>query len=128
MAHPIQISDSLLVEAQAAAAILGRTPESQIEFWASLGRSIERHLGSDAIYRLRATPPPKLSEILLSTNDPESRERLKSYLDSQPFPHFRPISAEPRLFERIDEDGTRTVGRIIGREFVPAQKVDDAKQ
>jgi hypothetical protein len=60
-----------------------------------------------------------LSEVLATVDTPEGRARLKAYLASQPFPHFEAYPENPKLLVRIDEDGMRTVGRFIKRQFVP---------
>jgi hypothetical protein len=44
---------------------------------------------------------------------------LKAYLASQPFPHFEAYSENPLQLVRIDEDGTRTVGNFVERQFIP---------
>jgi hypothetical protein len=57
-----------------------------------------------------------LWECLRSVNTREGHQRLAAYLKSRPFPHFEP-APEPGLIVKIDADGTRTVGRFVGREF-----------
>jgi hypothetical protein len=122
MPQPVKISDALLHEARLAGETMNRSMAGQIEFWAQLGRSIEHLMNGRDIHHIRAnTPLPKLSEVLASVNTAAGRARLQAVLDAEPFPHFRPIPGEHRLFERIDEDGTRTVGRVIDREFVAAR-------
>jgi hypothetical protein len=122
MPQPVKISDALLLEARIAGETMNRSMAGQIEFWAQLGRSIERLMNGKDIHRLRAdSPPPQLSEVLASVNTPAGRVRLQAVLDAEPFPHFRPVPGKHRLFERIDEDGTKTIGRVIDREFVPVE-------
>ncbi|HEV3040108.1 MAG TPA: hypothetical protein VHA33_20250 [Candidatus Angelobacter sp.] len=58
-----------------------------------------------------------LSECLKSIDTPEGRQRVTTYLDGQPFPHYRPDPDKPGLLERIEEDGTRTIGRFVNRRF-----------
>jgi hypothetical protein len=61
------------------------------------------------------------SECLASVNSEEGRRRVRDYLQTRPFPHFEPVSDTPGLLLRVDEDGTRTVGRFVGREFQAAK-------
>jgi hypothetical protein len=61
--------------------------------------------------------PEKLSDCLARVGTPEGKRRLDEYLASLPFPHYEP--AEDGMFVRISEEGERTLGRFIGREFVP---------
>jgi hypothetical protein len=122
MPQPVKISDALLLEARIAGETMNRSMAGQIEFWAQLGRSIERLMTGKDIHRLRSTtPPPKLSEVLASIGTPAGRARLQAVLDAKPFPHFRAVPGDRTLMERIDEDGTRTIGRFIQRAFVPVK-------
>lgn len=122
MPQPVKISDALLLEARIAGETMNRSMAGQIEFWAQLGRSIERLMNGKNIHRLRsAAPAPKLSEIMATINKPAGRARLQAVLDAKPFPHFRAVPGDRTLMERIDEDGTRTPGRFIQREFVPVK-------
>ena len=122
MPQPVKISDALLLDARKAGEVMHRSINGQIEYWAQLGRSIERLLNGQEIHRLRAAaPPPKLSEIMATVGEASGRARLQAVLDAEPYPHFRQLPGLQRLFERIDEDGTRTTGQIVGREFVPVQ-------
>ena len=59
----------------------------------------------------------KVSESLASVDSENGRQRLAAYLKSQPFPHYEPHPKSPGLLVRIDQDGRRTVGRFVGREF-----------
>jgi len=65
--------------------------------------------------------PMSLSDALRIVDTPEGRAKLKAYLDSQPFPHFEAHPTVKRALIRIDEDGTRTAGRFIDRQFVPLE-------
>jgi hypothetical protein len=58
-----------------------------------------------------------LSDCLDAVDSAEGRQRVLAYLTSQPFPHYEPASEDLGLLVRIDEDGTRTLGRFVGREF-----------
>jgi hypothetical protein len=121
--QPVKISDALLLDARQAGEVMHRSINGQIEYWAQLGRSIERLLNGQEIHRLRAAaPPPLLSEILATISEPSGRARLQAVLAAKPFPHFRAVPGDRRLMERVDEDGTRTVGQFIHREFVPVSQ------
>lgn len=61
-----------------------------------------------------------LSEILESVDSPTGRARVAEALAAGPFPQYEPHPERCGLFVRIDEDGTRTVGRFVGRRFQPA--------
>jgi hypothetical protein len=57
---------------------------------------------------------------------PRGRGMLKTYLDSEPYPHFEAHPKRSGLLVRIEENGKRTVGRFVNRSFVPA--AEDAKR
>jgi hypothetical protein len=62
-----------------------------------------------------------LSECLHSADSAKGRKRLKTYLESQPLPHYEGHPEIPGLLIRVDEDGRRTVGRFVNRQFQPAK-------
>jgi hypothetical protein len=121
MSQPVKISDELILDARLTGEIAERSIAGQIEFWAQLGRAIEPLLeGSRALALRRAGAAVPLSERLASVDSASGRQRVALYLQSRPFPHYEPIPGSPGLLVRIDVDGTRTVGRFIGREFQAA--------
>ncbi|MEM8495625.1 MAG: hypothetical protein AAF663_09595 [Planctomycetota bacterium] len=64
--------------------------------------------------------PAMLSECVQSIDTAEGHRRLRSYLDSLPYPHFEPCEDEPGLLIRIAENGERVKGSFIDGEFRPA--------
>ena len=60
-------------------------------------------------------------ERLSQVDTPEGKQQVKDTLAGKPFPHFERVpGGEPGNLIRIDADGTRTVGHLVGRKFVPA--------
>jgi hypothetical protein len=122
MSQPVTLSDELVGDARRTAAIAERSIDDQIEFWAQLGRAIEPLLdGARTLALRRAGGVRPLSECLASVDSDQGRRRVQAYLDSQPYPHYEPVRDDPNLLIRIDADGTRTVGRFVGRTFQPAE-------
>jgi len=118
MSQPVKISDELLLDARLIAEVAERSIAGQIEFWAQLGRAIEPLLdGARAMALRRAGAAVPLSESLASVDSAQGRQRVAAYLQTRPFPHYAPAPDAPGLLVRIDEDGTRSVGRFVGREF-----------
>jgi hypothetical protein len=118
VSQPVKISDELILDARLTAEIAERSIAGQIEFWAQLGRAIEPLLeGSRALALRRAGAAIPLSESLASIDSAVGRRRVVDYLESRPFPHYQPLPGSPGLLVRVDADGTRTVGRFVGREF-----------
>ncbi len=118
MSQPVKISDELIRDARKTAEVAERSIAGQIEFWAQLGRAIEPLLeGSRALALRRAGATVPLSERLASVDSAEGRRRVVEYLESGPFPHYQPVPGSPGLVVRVDVEGTRTLGRFVGREF-----------
>ena len=118
MSQPVKISDELIRDARLTAEVARRSIAGQIEFWAQLGRAIEPLLeGSRALALQRAGATVPLSERLASVDSAEGRRRVLEYLESGPFPHYQPVPGSPGLVVRVDVEGTRTLGRFVGREF-----------
>ena len=118
MSQPVKISDELIGDARRIAEIAERSIAGQIEFWAQLGRAIEPLLeGSRALALRRAGATVPLSERLASVDSAAGRQRVLEYLESGPFPHYQGVPGSPGLVVRVDVDGTRTLGRFVGREF-----------
>lgn len=118
MSQPVKLSDSLVLDARITGEMLERSIAGQVEFWARLGRSIEPLLQGDralALCRNAAARP--LSECLDSVDTAKGRQRLKSYLETRPFPHYEAHPSQAGLLIRIDEDGRRTIGRFVNRRF-----------
>ena len=63
--------------------------------------------------------PTPLSEAISMVETPEGRARLTKVLSNKPYPHFEAHPDRPGALVRVDEDGTRTVGIFMHREFVP---------
>jgi hypothetical protein len=63
-----------------------------------------------------------LSECLASWDTPAGRARLRAHLQRLPYPHYEP-GPEPGLLIRTDADGTRTLGRFVGRRTFTVLKV-----
>jgi hypothetical protein len=59
-----------------------------------------------------------LAEIIEAVDTDLGRERVSTYLQTRPFPHFEACPTEPGMLVKIEQDGTRTRGRFINRVFV----------
>jgi hypothetical protein len=122
MSQPVKLSDELVLDARLTAEVAERSIAGQIEYWAQLGRAVEPLLeGCRALALRRAGAVRPLSACLAEVDSAEGRQRVASFLESRPFPHFEPVPGSPGVLVRIDEDGTRTSGRFVGREFRAAE-------
>ncbi len=122
MSQPVKLSDALVLDARMASEVVERSIAGQVEFWARLGRAIEPLLqGEQALSLCRNAAARPLSQCLESADTSEGRQRVTEFLRSQPFPHYEPHPDKPGLLVRIDEDGKRTVGRFVKRQFQPVK-------
>lgn len=121
MGQPVKLSESLVLDARLTGEVAERSIAGQIEFWAGLGRAVESLLRMDSALALkkRGEAAP-LSACLKSVNTRVGQTRLAAVLAARPYPHFEPAPT-PGLLVKIDEDGTRTTGRFVNREFRPAK-------
>ena len=118
MSQPVKLSDGLVLDARLAGEVMERSIAGQVEFWARLGRSVETLLEGRKVFDLcRQRTAKPLSECLESVDTPAGREKVKAFLQSQPFPHYEPHPSAPGFLVRTDERGRRTTGRFINRKF-----------
>lgn len=122
MGQPVKLSDGLVLDARLAGEVAERSIASQIEFWAAIGRAVEPVLRTDRALALKQRGKTRpLSECLAEVNTAKGWKRLEAALGRRPFPHYEPVSDQPGYVLRIEEDGTKTVGRFVKRRWV-AQK------
>ncbi len=122
MSQPVKLSDALVLDARMTGAIVERSIAGQIEFWANIGRAVEKLLQAPQVLALcRNAAARPLSECLDSVDSPEGRRRLADYLQARPFPHYEPAPGSSGLLVRIEADGRRTVGRFVNRQFRAAK-------
>jgi hypothetical protein len=125
MSQPVKLSDPLVLEARVIGEAVHRSISGQVEFWATLGKAVEPFLqGSQVLSLCRSNSIQSLAECLQSVDTPSGQARLQSFLEEQPFPHYESEPGKRGLLVRISEDGTRTLGRFVNREFKPEVPVD----
>ena len=122
MGQPVKLSDHLMLEARRVAEESQRSLAGQIEHWARLGRAIDAIMRPVTALQLkRRAPAPPVTARLKDIDTPAGRARVAAGLASEPFPHFEVAPGRPGFLVKIDEDGTRTLGRFAKRKFVPAK-------
>lgn len=123
MNQPVKLSHELVLDARLTGQAVRRSIAGQIEFWANMGRAIEPLLqGTVALAMCRAATARPLSACLKSVDTTEGRKRLARYLDSRPYPHYE-AAREAGLLVRIDEQGRRTTGRFVNKQFHAVKRV-----
>lgn len=121
MSQPVKLSDALVLDARLTADLSQRSIAGQIEFWAQLGRAIEPLLRTPELLALRRAGETRpLSELIAEVGTPTGSAKLADHLAARPFPHYEPGPPGSGLILRIDEDGTRTLGRFVQRRFEAA--------
>lgn len=122
MGQTVKLSDELVDDARAVVPFSQRSIAGQIEFWAGLGKSIEPLLRSDRALSLpMAGGERQLSDLLAEAETVKGCQRIEAVLKKRPFPHFKPVVGHPELIYRIEENGSETIGRFVGREFVAVE-------
>jgi hypothetical protein len=121
MGQPVKLSEELVLDARLAGKAGQRSIAGQIEYWARIGRAIELHLRAAEVLRLKRQGEARaLSELLSSVDTAAGRKRLAAHLKKLPFPQFEAAPGKRGFVIKIDEDGKRTVGRFVNREFRPS--------
>lgn len=120
MSQPVKLSDTMVLDARITGRLAERSIAGQIEYWANLGRAVEKILqGAQVMALCRAAAAESLSACLESADSPAGRRRLAACLKSQPYPHYEPAPGASGMLVRIGADGKRTLGRFVNRQFQP---------
>lgn len=128
MSQPVKLSDALVLDARIISELAERSIAGQIEYWARLGKAVEPLLGGDRTLALQKSGrAKKLSGLIASINLPSGQKRVADYLESQPFPHYEP-SDKPGFLVRVEENGTRVIGKFVNREFKPEANSHSTKR
>lgn len=127
MSMPVKLSDDLVRDAREEAKAADRSITSQIEHWARLGRNVENVLRHEDVLSLKRAsekddalgPPPTRRAVLAAlrriASDGPRTELAATLTEGRT---VYQAAGEGRI-ERIERDGTRTVGRLINRRFTP---------
>jgi ParD-like antitoxin of type II bacterial toxin-antitoxin system len=128
MPAPVKVSDKLLGLARQEARDAHRSTTAQIEHWATLGRAVEVLLSySDVLALKRAgqvlpLPLPVPRSVLhdrLAGLLQADREGVRARIRMSG-PVYE-TAGEPGTIVEVQPDGTRVVGRLEGRRFVPVE-------
>ncbi len=121
MGQPVKLSDQLITDARFCAGLTERSIAGQIEYWAGIGKVMDTMMRQDNMVALKKSVTMNaILERLAKVDTSEGRQQIREALNRKPFPHYRRVTERPGHLVRIDEDGTRTVGRLVGRKFMPA--------
>ncbi|MEM9280705.1 MAG: hypothetical protein AAGA96_02670 [Verrucomicrobiota bacterium] len=126
----VKIKADLFEEAREAAATDDRSLTGQIEHWAKLGKSVESILSTPMIAALKKsggdpeklTSPEERDQILKAISALREKPRYaetKQFLQGSETPLYETDPNDPTKVVRVEADGTRTPGELVGREFRP---------
>ena len=132
MPSPVKVSDRLLSLAREEAKGTHRSATAQIEHWATLGRAVEVLVAYSEVLALKRAgqtlPVPafvnrdEVHGLLARLVEDGDREAVKARIRSAGTPLYTTDPEHPGLIVEVQADGTRTLGRLEGRRFVPARR------
>ena len=133
-ASPVRLQDGLMRSAALAGARQHRSAAQQIEYWASLGREVAALLDPDRLLavqaglaRLRVEPVTVASvipeQVFAALEADRSSGVLANSVSSAPV-RYQACSSRPGYLERLDRDGSRSVGRFANGEFLACEFSD----
>jgi hypothetical protein len=120
MSQPVKLSDALVLDARLAGGAVERSIAGQVEFWARIGRAVERLLqGEQVLVLCRNAAAHPLSDRLASVDSPQGRRRVTDFLQTQPYPHYEShpdkaglLSLKPMANARWDASSRRGFGTV----------------
>jgi hypothetical protein len=128
MPLPVKVSDRLFALAKAEAQSTHRSATGQIEHWAALGRAVEAMMAYGDVLALKrlgeALPIPAhvahedVHDALVALTGGSDREKVKARIQAAGTPIYTTDPAFPGKIVEVRVDGTRTPGRLNGRQFV----------
>lgn len=131
MPAPVKISDRLRALARDEAKDAHRSITAQIEHWATLGRAVEVMVAYRDMLALKKTgqtlpipahvPREGVHELMM-TMATADRDTVKARIRSAGTPVYTTDERYPGMIVQVQPDGTRTLGTLKGRLFVPAAR------
>ncbi|MDX2426344.1 MAG: hypothetical protein QNK15_08840 [Cycloclasticus sp.] len=126
---PIRLQDDLMQSAKLTAKRFHRSAAEQIEYWAELGRSVSSTLDPDVLLSVVSGLTKIKTEPVHSPRiDPSNvfnaleRERKGGQLSNvvtQSDLRYQASSTHPGFLERIERNGTITIGLFENGQFIP---------
>ncbi len=122
---PIRLNPTLIKAAEREGMVQKRSTPKQIEFWADLGRAVERVIDlSDVFAILQGLKRLKLENVESVTVDPDdvfddlhSRSRLTEEVTAAAV-YFEASAQHPGLIDRVDSvTGERQSGQFLNGKF-----------
>ncbi|MEJ2621989.1 MAG: hypothetical protein P8163_17580 [Candidatus Thiodiazotropha sp.] len=126
---PIRLQDELMQSAKLVGEQEHRSAAEQVEYWASLGRKIARHVTSESLLevatglaRIKVEPivgtPVNPKAVFEAVETQRHSGTLKQAVTTAT-PSYQASTTNPGYLEQIDEKGNRTIGKFLNGVFVP---------
>ena len=131
MGVPLKVSDSLFAVAKQEAQATQRSITAQVEHWARIGRAIEAILAHRELLAVKGagellsslfpstTLRQEVHDLLTRIATTNDREAAKALIRAGGTPLYTTDPDYPGLLVQVLPDGTRTLGRMENRRFVP---------
>lgn len=130
-ASPVRLQEDLMQSASLAGTRLHRSAAEQIEYWASLGQQVARFVDPDSLLevaaglaRLKVEPivaQPIAPDAVFAAVEADRRSGLLSNKTTTAAIRYQASRAHPGYLERIDINGTRTLGTFHNGVFTPRE-------
>lgn len=128
ISSPLRLDHKLVAAATAMGNLFKRTTPRQIEYWAELGRAVERELDAETVIalreglaKLRVEPiqsmPVAADDVFANLDAMRDSGALSASVSSAKL-RYQASTAAPGLLEQIHSDGTRVLGRFSKGQFI----------
>lgn len=133
MGVPLKVSDGLFAVAKQEAQATQRSITAQVEHWARIGRAVETILAHRELLALKEagellTPVfsspvrrQQVHDLLMRIVMDPDREATKAALRAAGKPLYETDPEHPGLIVQVLPDGTRRLGHMVDRCFVPLE-------
>ncbi len=131
-ASPMRLEKALVQAAALAGESCKRSTAGQIEYWAEIGRAVERILDPEAIIAVQSglarvileptAAEPIASEVVFDRLEADrNHDALASRVNAMPIsqPRYQASHVRPGLLEQVATDGSITLGHFAEGRFIP---------
>ncbi len=133
MPGPYRLSNEIVAQAEASAGIQNRSVPKQIEFWANLGRRVEKMIDHPSLMAILQdlaivevkpitskpiTSKPIEARVIFAKLEADRRSGKLSKEVTRASVIYEASPSRPGLLDRIDERGIRTTGYFENGEFI----------
>lgn len=128
ISSPLRLDDKLVAAATAMGNLFKRSTPRQIEYWAELGRAVERELDAETVIALREglaqlkvepirSAPVAPSEVFANLDAMRDSGALGASISSAKV-RYQASTTAPGLLEQVHPDGRRVLGRFSQGQFI----------